>query len=259
MQSIHPTAIIEDGAEVHESVQVGPYSIIDSGAVVGPDCVLESHVRIFGAARLGRNNHFCHGTTIGSAPQDLSYTPEEGKPLTIGNDNVFKEGVNISRGAKTEKGTCIGDHNYLMFSTHVGHDCVIGDHNIFVTAAILSGHVDVEHHVFISGHTATHQFCRLGAYSMIAGKSGVAQDVPPFVTAAGHRADITGLNLVGLRRNGFDRAQRAAIKQAYRTLYKSRLKRSEALDHLRANDPCAEVQAIIHFVEASQRGIISHR
>jgi UDP-N-acetylglucosamine acyltransferase len=258
-QRIHPTAIIEDGAELHESVMVGPFSIVESGASIGPNCEIESHVRIYSVARLGQGNRVCHGATLGCAPQDISYTPELGKPLTIGDDNVFREGVNISCGVKTEGGTRIGSHNYLMAWTHIGHDCVLGDHNIFVNAAGLAGHVEVEHHVFVSGHTATHQFCRLGAYSMIAGNSGVAQDVPPFVTADGHRAEIVGINLVGLRRNGFGQAQRSAIKQAYRTIYKSGLKPKEAIAELKGQKPSAEVASIIRFVEASQRGLLSHR
>ena len=259
MTNIHSTAIVEDGAEIHESALVGPFSIIESGAVVGAGCQIESHVRIYSATRLGRNNHISHGATIGCAPQDLSYTSENGRPLTIGDDNVFREGVNISRGVKTAQGTCIGNHNYLMAWTHIGHDCVLGDHNTFVNAAGLAGHVEVEHHVFVSGNSATHQFCRLGAYSMIAGKSGISQDVPPFVTVDGHRAEIVGLNTVGLRRNGFNQAQRTSIKQAYWTIYKSGLKLTEALEKLRAGDPTEDVQSIIRFVEASSRGLVSHR
>ena len=259
MSEIHPTAIIEDGADLHESVRVGPYSIIESGAVIGAGCRIESNVRIYSGTRMGRNNRVDHGATLGCEPQDLGYRPGAGKPLTIGDDNVFREGVNISRGMKSETGSRIGSHNYLMGAVHFGHDCVLGDHNIFVNWAGLSGHVEVEHHVFVSGHTATHQFCRLGAYSMIAGGAGVRRDVPPFVTVDGHRAEIVGLNLVGLRRNGFNQEQRSSIKEAYRTLYKSGLKLKEALERLEDEDPTEEVESIIRFVEGSQRGILSHR
>ena len=257
--NIHPTAIIEQGAKLHESVKVGPYSIIESGAVIGEGCVIESNVRIYSATRMGQHNRACHGVTLGSEPQDLSYTPEKSKPLTIGDHNHFKEGVNISRGLKTDHGTIIGNHNYMMAYSHVGHDCIVGDHNVFVNAAGLAGHVEMEHHIFLSGHTATHQFCRIGAYAMVAGVTGVAQDVPPYVVADGHRAEIVGLNAVGLKRNRFSPQQRNAIKRAYKTIYKSGLKPAEALEKLKADNPTEETLHIIRFFEASNRGVISHR
>ena len=259
MPNIHPTAIVDEGAEVHESAVVGPYSIIDAGAVVGEGCVIETNVRIFGMARLGRFNRVCHGATLGAEPQDLTYAPERAKPLVIGDHNHFKEGVNISHGIKEDHGTVIGHHNYFMTYSHVGHDCIVGDHNIFANTATLAGHVEVEHHVFLSGHTATHQFCRIGAYAMIAGVSGVPQDVPPFVLADGHRAEIVGLNIVGLRRNGFSQEQRSAIKRAYRILYKSGLKQAEAVERLKTEETAEAVVHIVRFIESSKRGLIDHR
>lgn len=259
MSNIHPTAIIEDGAEVHESTVIGPYSIVDSGAVIGAHCVIDSNVRIYSFTRLGDHNRVCHGVTLGSEPQDLGYTREKAKPLVIGHHNHFKEGVNISHGIKEDHGTVIGDHNYLMAYSHVGHDCVVGDHNIFANTATLAGHVTVEHHVFLSGQTATHQFSRIGAYSMIAGVTGVSQDVPPFVIADGHRAEIVGLNVVGLRRNGFSQEQRSAIKRAYRIYFKEGLKPKEALEQLKAGEPSDVISQIVRFIEGSKRGLINHR
>jgi UDP-N-acetylglucosamine acyltransferase len=256
---IHPTAIVETGVELHESVSVGPFSIIEAGAVIGADCVIDSHVRIYGATRLGERNRVCHGATLGAEPQDLGYTPDKSKPLVIGDDNHFKENVNISRGVKSAQGTRIGSHNYFMVFSHVGHDCIVGDHNIFANTAALGGHVEMEHHIFLSGHVAVHQFCRIGAYAMLGGLSGVTQDIPPYVMANGQRAEISGLNLVGLRRNGFDQQQRSAIKQAYKILYKSGLKRAEALAKLRQEQVSAETAAIIAFAEKSERGLTSHR
>lgn len=258
MSGIHPSAIIEDGAQVHPSATVGPYSIVEAGAVIGADCVIESSVRIYGATRMGTGNRVCHGATIGAEPQDLSYTPDKSKPLTIGDHNHFKEGVNISRGVKTEHGTMIGSHNYLMAFAHIGHDCVVGDHNIFANGATLAGHVELAHHAFLSGHVAVHQFARIGAYVMVAGVTGVSQDVPPFTLVDGHRAEIVGLNSVGLKRNGYDQAARTAIKRAYKALYKTSLSKAEALAEMRAMAHPA-VDEIVAFVEGSQRGLVGHR
>ncbi len=255
--SIHATAIIESGAQLHPSVQVGAYSIVESGASIGPGCVIESCVRIYGATRMGRDNRVCHGATIGAEPQDLGYRPGAGTPLTIGDFNHFKEGVNISRGIKTDRGTRIGDHNFLMAYAHVGHDCTVGDHNIFANTATLAGHVEVEDQVFLSGQTAIHQFCRIGAVSMIAGVTGVPQDVPPFVIADGHRARIIGLNVVGLRRNGYTREQRNTIKAVYRIIFRSGLRRAEALAQAERDYPSPQTHQIVRFIESSRRGVIS--
>jgi UDP-N-acetylglucosamine acyltransferase len=256
---IHPTAIVAERAEIHESVAIGPYSIIEAGVRIGPGCVIDSHAHIYGPTRMGSHNRVCHGATIGVEPQDLGYTPERAKPLTIGDHNHFKEGVNISHGLKTDRGTVVGSHNYLMAFAHIGHDAIVGDHNIFANAATLAGHVELAHHCFLSGHVAVHQFCRIGAYVMVGGLSGVAQDVPPFVIAYGQRAQIIGLNTVGLRRCGFDQEQRTAIKRAYHTLYDSSLRQADALTLLRQQQPTAAVLQLIEFVEQSSRGLLSHR
>jgi len=258
MTQIHSTAIVEDGAQLHESVQVGPYSIVESGAVIGEGCVIESNVRIYAPTRMGRCNRVCHGATIGVEPQSLGFKPEQSTPLIIGDHNHFKECVNISRGGETERGTRIGSHNYLMAFAHVGHDCTLGDHNIFANTATLGGHVELAHHIFLSGHVAVHQFCRIGAYVMLGGISGVTQDIPPYVMANGQRPVISGLNLVGLKRNGFDQAQRSRIKRAYKVLYKSGLKRQEALEQLRRDHDVPEVREIVEFIEGCKRGLVSH-
>jgi UDP-N-acetylglucosamine acyltransferase len=256
--SIHPTAIVEDGAELHPSVVVGPYSIVEAGAVIGEGCVIESCARIYGQTRMGRNNRVCHGATLGSEPQDLTYTPDKSRPLTIGDGNHFKEGVNISRGVKTEQGTRIGNDNYWMAYSHAGHDCSVGDGNIFANTATLAGHVEVADRTFLSGQVAVHQFCRIGSYALVAGVSGVPQDVPPYVLADGHRARILGLNVVGLRRNGFTQEQRNVIKAAYRTIFRSGLRLAEALVKVEAAYPeSPEAAQIVRFIQSSRRGVIS--
>ena len=257
--TIHPTAIVEEGAELHETVAVGPYSIVESGAILGPGCVIESNARVYGETTMGSHNRICHGATIGATPQDISYTPERAKRLSIGDQNVFREGVNVSHGVKEDHGTVIGNHNLFMFNCHIAHDCIVGDHNIFANTATLAGHVIIAHHCVLSAHTAIHQFCRVGAYAMLGGISGVRQDIPPYATANGQYARFVGLNLVGLKRNGFDATQRTAIKRAYRTLYDSGLTPAQALEELRTHNPSPEVATIIEFVENSQRGLITRR
>jgi len=256
---IHPTAIIDPGARLAADVEVGPFTIIENNVEIGAGCRISSNVRIYSGTRMGNHNQVDHGAVLGCEPQDLGFTEEKGKPLTIGDHNRFREGANISRGVKTEHGTIVGSHNYMMTNSHIGHDCIVGDHNIFANTAMLAGHVEVEHHCFLSGHTAIHQFCRIGAYAMISGMTGVAQDIPPYLTADGHRADAVGLNIVGLRRAGFSTAQRLAIKQAYRVIYQSGMKLQQALAKLKASDTTSEVAHIIKFIEANERGIISHR
>jgi UDP-N-acetylglucosamine acyltransferase len=223
--------------------------------VLGEGCVVESCARIYGHARLGRNNRVCHGATLGAEPQDLGYTPRQAKPLTIGDDNQFREGVNISHGVKYAAGTRIGSRNFFMAYSHVGHDCTLGDDNIFANTATLAGHVELAHHVFVSGQVAVHQFCRIGAYVMLGGVSGVPKDVPPYVIASGQRARIIGLNLVGLRRNGFDQARRAHIKAVYKLVLRSGLRLAEALTRAERELPGPDTDVIVAFCRASERGI----
>lgn len=255
---IHPTAIIEEGARIHESVEIGPYSIIESDVEISAGTRISSCVRIYGGTRIGSGNRIDHGAVLGCEPQDLSFSPEKGKPLVIGDNNHFREGVNVSRGVKEEHGTIIGNHNYLMAMSHIGHDCVVGDYNILANTATLAGHVEIEHHTFLSGQTATHQFCRIGAYAMVAGVTGVPKDIPPFMMADGHRAEVVGLNLVGLKRAGFSQQQRTVIKQAYKLIYRSGLKLQDALERL-ADNPDEQVQHMMNFIRGSKRGIIPHR
>ena len=260
MGRIHPTAVVESGAELHPTVIVGPHSWIEAGARLGAGCVVHSSVRISGAVRMGAQNVVHHGAAIGDLPQDLSFDPSTKTYVEIGAGNTFREAVTIHRATRAGQATRIGDRNFLMAYSHVAHDCVLGDQNIFANTATLAGHVHVDHHVFLSGHTAIHQFARIGAYVMVSGLTGVSQDVPPFVTVDGHRADIVGLNVVGLRRAGFDQAARRRIKAAYQLLYRSGLARDAALDRLRAEPQTPEIVEILRFYDAGgRRGVTGWR
>jgi UDP-N-acetylglucosamine acyltransferase len=252
---IHPSAIIETGAQVDPSASIGPWSLIESGAVVGADCVIESHVRIYSGTRLGSGNRVAHAASLGSEPQDLGFTPERAKPLTIGRNNHFREYVNISRGIKSEHGTRIGNGNYFMAYSHAGHDCNVGDDNILANTATLAGHVELAHHCFISGQVAVHQFARIGAFTMIGGVSGVSKDIPPYLIANGQRAQLVGLNAVGLKRNGFSAEQRTRIKAIYRIIFRAGHRLADGLEEAARQYPGAEADEIIGFIAASERGV----
>jgi len=257
--NIHPTAIIDSSARLHASVEVGPYSIIDANVVIGEGCQIESGVRIFQDTRLGRDNRVCHGAMLGCEPQDLGFVPEKSRPLLIGDHNHFREGVNISRGVKTEGGSQIGDHNYFMCGFHAGHDCRLGSHNIFGAHSTLAGHVELGERIFISGLVAIHQFCFIGDYAMIAGCAKVVKDIPPYVTCDGNPARVIGLNTVGLRRAGIPAANRSAIKQTYKRLYHSGLNTSQALAQLKQETSTPESDNILRFFEQTNRGVTAHR
>ncbi len=257
--NIHPTALIDEDAELHPSVTVGPFCIIEGDVTIGEGCRIESGVRIFRGTRMGRDNRVCHGAMLGCEPQDLTFTPDNSRPLQIGDRNQFKEGVNISRGVKTEAGTIIGSDNYFMGNFHVGHDCILGDHNILGHGTVLAGHVTIANHVFISGVAAIHQFTYIGERVMIAGCAKVVKDIPPYTTGDGNPARIVGLNSIGLRRAGFPAATRLAIKRAYHTLYQSGLNIGQALALLKSQPQIPEVEQIIHFFERSTRGVTAHR
>jgi len=257
MSNIHPSAVVGEKALVNPSAQVGPFCIVEDGAEIGPNCILDSQVRVYSGVRMGANNRVSHGAAIGAEPQDLGYTPEKARPLTIGEGNHFRENVVISSGVKEEHGTVIGNYNYFMNAAHVAHDCVIGDHNIFGSSATLGGHVEIADRTFLSGLVAVHQFCQIGSYVMIGGVSGVRQDVPPFCMANGQYARYVGLNVVGLRRNGFSQKQRTVVKQAYRILFRSGMRLAAALETLRDMEQTPELEQILTFVENARRGLIS--
>lgn len=259
MSNIHPTAIIDPTAKVHPTVTVGPYSIIEADVTLGEGCRIESGVRIFSGTHIGRNNQVCHGVVLGCEPQDLGFTPEKSRPLTIGDNNRFKEGVNISRGIKSEEGTVIGDGNYFMCGFHAGHDCRLGNQGIYGPNSVVGGHVTIGNHTFLSGLVAVHQFCAIGDYAMIAGCAKIVKDIPPYVTGDGNPARVAGLNSVGLRRAGMAAAVRSAIKQTYKTIYHAGLNTSQALEQLRATAQSAEGEIILRFFENSSRGVTDHR
>ncbi|PJZ68107.1 acyl-[acyl-carrier-protein]--UDP-N-acetylglucosamine O-acyltransferase [Leptospira perolatii] len=257
---IHPTAIIDSKAELHESVEVGAYTIIERDVNIGEGTIIETGARIMAGTKIGKFNRVHHGTVLGVMPQDLSFDQNKPTKLIIGDHNIFREYSNIHKGTKEETPTLIGNKNYFMGSVHVGHDCILGNENILVHGCVLAGHTTLGNKVFVSGLVAIHQFCIVGDYAMVAGLAKVVKDVPPYSTADGNPCSIIGLNTVGLKRGGFSPETRNAIKAAYKTIYHSGLNFKLAIEELeKQSDISKEVRSIIDFFKNSERGVMDHR
>lgn len=259
MGNIHPTALVDPNANLHASVEVGPYAIIEEKVTIGEGSIIESHARIYSGTTMGKHNRVRHSAVIGGQPQDLKYNPEDFTELVVGDGNDFCEFTSIHRATFTHTPTRIGNNNLFMGYVHIAHDCQIGNSNVLANGATLGGHVEMGSHVLLSGSVAVHQFCRIGSHAMVAGLSGVAQDVPPYVTADGHRAEIVGLNTIGLRRRNFDQAVRSEIKNAYKLLYKSGQPMTKAVEQLDGQTISDSVRTIVTFFQNSPRGVINHR
>lgn len=256
--NVHPTAIIDPSAKVPASCIVGPYCVIGAGVELGEHCRLISHVSIEGPSRIGSNNSFFPFSAIGMAPQDVTYKGEPTR-LEIGSHNEIREYVTINRGTVKGGGlTKVGSHLLIMAYAHIGHDCVIGDHAMLVNGATLGGHVTVEEWAVVGAMCPVHQFVRIGAHSYIGGGTTITQDVLPFsMTSASRETRAYLMNKVGLQRRGFSKERIAKIHHAYKILLASKLNTSQALDRLKAeSDRSEDVDMLIRFVEASERGII---
>lgn len=251
-------AIIHPSAKIADNVTVGPFSIIGEDVEIKEGCSIGSHVVITGPTVIGRENTIYPFCAIGTEGQNRRSQPGQQSTLRIGDRNVFRENITISRGTVTGGGqTSIADDNYFMAYVHVAHDCHIGSHNVFSNNATLAGHVIVEDYVNLGGFVGIHQFCRIGKYSFCSGFSGIAKDVPPFVTVFGQLATVHGLNLVGLRRNGFSEEMLSHLKKAYKVLYRQDLTVKDAMDKLSTMvSTCPEIQLLIDFVSRSERGIV---
>jgi len=251
---IHPTAIVASSAELGDNNQIGPFTIIEEGVCLGDENVIAAHAVLKFGTRMGHRNRVHENAVIGGVPQHLMFNDTSVVTYTeIGNDNVFREGTSVNRAYAEGKSTVVGDGNYLMTLAHFGHDCVIGNHNVFAPACGLGGHVTLGDRSFISGGVMVHQFCHIGSYAMLGGNSKITQDVLPFMITDGNPALVRGLNLVGLKRAGFVLDDIRALKQGYRLLFR----RESSLE---AN--LAEMLALQHplvtqlceFVRAADRG-----
>ena len=254
---IHSTAIVSPEAKIGTNVCIGPYCRIGDRVTIGNDCRFESHIVVEGPTTIGDDNQFYPFGTIGLQPQDLKFKGEE-TFLTIGNHNIFREYVNVHRGTKGGGGhTRIGDYNFLMAYAHVGHDSTLGNHIIMANAATLAGHVTIEDHATVGAFSGVHQYCRVGMHGYVGGYSVITKDVLPYSKTVSERNTHSyGANIIGLERKGFTPEQIQNIKAAFRLLLQSKLNTSQALEVIRAKLQSPEVQILVDFIEAAERGVI---
>jgi len=251
---IAPTARIDPGAEIGPQVVVGEYCVIEGDVSIGGCCRLEPYVYIKRWTTLGERNEISAGTVLGTDPLDKAFTGERSY-LRIGNHNRIREHYTISRGTAPESATTIGDGNYIMTSGHIAHNCHIGNDTVICSCALVAGHVLVEDRAFISGGIAVHQYSRIGRLAMVAGMTRVNLDLAPYFLYSGYHMKPTGLNVVGLKRAGFGEEDIAALKQAYRILFRSNLKLEDALARIEAEIPTEHARHLVSFVRRSERGI----
>jgi UDP-N-acetylglucosamine acyltransferase len=252
---IHPTAVIHPKAQIGANCRIGPYCVVGEHVVLGDDCHLHSHVVIDGHTVLGKKNEVFPFASIGLKTQDLKW--KGGVTRTqIGDRNTFREYVTIHSATGDGETTMVGSQNHILAYCHVAHNVVLGNQVIMSNVATLAGHVTVEDHAVIGGLAAIHQFCRIGKMAIIGGCSKVVQDVPPFMLADGNPAETRTVNKVGLERNGVSEQAQAALRQAFKILFREGLTISNALGRIESELPkLPEVEHLIQFARTSTRGL----
>jgi len=253
---IHPTAVVDRHAEVDATAEIGPFAVIGPKVKIGPRTRVGPHAVIEGDTTIGADNAVFQFASVGAIPQDLKYAGEPTR-LVIGDANRIREFTTIHIGTTAGGGvTRIGNGCLLMANSHVAHDVQLGDGCILANSTALAGHVAVEDHVIFGGLSAVHQFTRIGRLAFVSGGAMVTQDVPPYVTVQGDRAEVVGLNTVGLTRAHFDEHAMARVKAAYKVVFRSKMGLREAIAHVRAeHGGHAEIDHFLAFLEGSQRGI----
>jgi UDP-N-acetylglucosamine acyltransferase len=255
---MHAQAVVSPEAKLGAGVDVGAFAVVGAGVELGDCCVVHSHAVIQGPSKFGAKNVFHPFCVIGGDPQDYTFRGEHVE-LAVGNGNIFREHVTISRGTKKGGGTTrIGDGNFFLSYSHVGHDCQVGSHTLFVNGATLAGHVKVQDYVTLGAFSPVHQFCRLGRYAYIGACTVITQDVPPFsMIVTDRETKCFGANTIGLERKGFSPERIQTLQRAFRLLVRSKKNTSQALEEMRKNMAGSEdVRELIEFVEKAERGIV---
>ena len=256
MTRIHPSAIVDPGADLDSEVEIGPFSVIGSGVRIGKATRIHSHAAIQGRTTIGQENVVFPFATVGSVPQDLKYRGEPSE-LIIGDRNTIREYVSLNPGT-TGGGmiTRVGDRNLLMMYCHIAHDCKVGNGNVIANGATLGGHVTIDDFVIVGGLVGIHQFVRIGSGAILGAGSMVSKDVPPYCNATGDRARLRGLNIEGLKRRGVEKSVIDAIRKAYRLAFNSKLRTADAIQAIRRElPPLPEIELFVSFIGESQRGI----
>jgi UDP-N-acetylglucosamine acyltransferase len=250
---IHRSAIIDKHAEVDEGVEIGPYCVVGAKVRIGKGTKLLSHVSVEGRSEIGEGCVIHPFACIGGPPQDITYRDED-TACIIGSRNIIREYVTVNRGTKGHN-TTVGDGNFLMAYVHIAHDCTVGNGVIMANCATLAGHVEVADFVILGGLCAVHQFCRIGKYAFVSGLTGVPKDISPFVMAAGDRAKLYGINVVGLERRKFPKEEVGKLKKAYRILFRSKLPLQTSLKLIEEELEGDNIKELVGFIRSSERGI----
>ena len=252
----HPSSIIDPSALIHESVEIGPFSLIGPGVKIDADTKVESHVIIKGPTTIGKRNHIFQFSTVGDGSPDKKYKNEP-TTLIIGDDNIIREGVTIHRGTVQDRSeTLIGDRNLIMAYSHIAHDCILGDDIVLTNQAALAGSVHVGDGAILGGYAIVHQFCSIGSYSFCAMGSSVNKDVPAYIKVRGNPAKPFGINTTGIKRAGYSKESIEALRSAYRSVYRKKLTVEEAVKETKdLRKEYKEVNLFITSVQNSTRGI----
>lgn len=252
---ISPMAFVHPEAKIGNNCKIGPFCYIDRNVEIGDGNILMNSVTIHFGARIGNGNTFFPGASISTQPQDLKFRGEETLCI-IGDNNSIRENVTISRGTASKGKTVIGDNNLLMETVHVAHDCVVGNNCIIGNGTKFAGEVVVDDCAIISANVLVHQFCHIGGYVMVQGGSRTSQDIPPYIIAGKEPIRYAGVNLIGLRRRGFDADTIRNIHEAYRIIYSKGILK-EGIEEARATfEPCKELEYIFDFFSNAERGVI---
>ncbi len=252
--SIHPAAIVDPKSEIDSSAEIGPYVVIEGQVKIKRGTRVMAHAYLTGCTEIGEDNEIHPGAVLGGAPQDVAYKGQE-TYLRIGNNNIIREHVQIHRGTVAGSSTLIGDNNFLMATAHVGHNCRLGSNVILANGALLGGYVEVGDNVFISGNCVVHQFVRIGAYALMRGLSGTSRDVPPFAIIDWQHT-VRGVNVVGLKRAGFDEPRIRQIRDAFRILFRKERNLALAVKEVEESSKASQdVVALLDFIKTSKRGV----
>ena len=256
---IHPTAIVAEGARVGLGVSLGPYAIVEAGAEVGDHCQIGAHAVVGSCVRMGAGNWIGAGAILGGDPQDLRFDPAVESFVRIGSGNKIREHCTIHRSVQPGGQTQVGNENYLMVGSHLGHDVRVGDKTVLANGVLVGGHASIEDGVFLGGGTLVHQFVKVGRLAISQGNTSLSKNLPPFLMASGLNA-VVGLNVVGLKRAGFSSQQRSEIKEAFSWVYRRGYNLAQAMEYARARKWSVDAEQFWDFItHAGKRGICGWR